>query len=192
MKKGRKNWNVIFPYLPSNSESAWATWPGDWPTGWEERIPGGGFQAGAGGGSKGLGPFWRDWHLNVWAASVLVWPERRGCPLLISGARSECLKRNRPTGTWLGFSGETSFYEFQESRSLLTHAGVLSWVKRHVGPRKQGWALRRDLPSERHRGLRVLDEMCRLGWGATRARLCPLAVHHIISVILVPFTSSIN
>ena len=64
--------------------------------------------------------------------------ERRGYLLLISGARSECLKLKRPTGAWLGFSGETSFYEFQETPSLLTHAGVVSWVKRHVGPRNKG------------------------------------------------------
>ena len=71
MTKGRESWNLIFPYLPSNSESAWATWLARrWPTGWEETIPGGGFHAGAGDGSKGLGPFWRDGHLSVWAASV--------------------------------------------------------------------------------------------------------------------------
>lgn len=66
MKKGRESWNLIFPYLPGNSESAWATWLARWwPTGWEETIPGVGFQPGAGDGSKGLGPFWRDRHLNV-------------------------------------------------------------------------------------------------------------------------------
>lgn len=153
MNKGRKNRNLLIPYLIGSS--AWATLfgPGDQPLAEKKPFLEGISRPELETVQRHSALFWRDRHLILPADGARAWQEGR-LPSPQLWGKKWTFETKWSHG---GFAGIQRWgllcrvWGFPETPSLLTHAGVLNvtWCQE---PRV---ALRQDLPSEWLQELRV-------------------------------------